>query len=453
MNGAMRSAIQRYININILKDKQNLKNVLSSSIVCQIFISLSFVILAETIGLWTLNNSFKIPENSIYSANVVYQFSIVTVVFNLISTPYQALIIAKEKMKIYAYIGIFEAFSKLLVAWLLIIFNDLNLLILYGSLILLVSIFVNIAYILYARFFFSSEIKINFSDMILSNLKKEIFKFSSWSLLGQLSSICSRQGIAIIFNIFYGLKVNASIAIANQINSIVYNFISNFQVAFNPQITQSFSISDIKRHKELVINTSRYSLYLISILSIPFFTSSEFILKAWIGSEVPIQTNYFIIIILISSMFEAASGPLWMSAHAIGDIKKYQLIISFILILSLPLAYSLILFGFSEVFSFSAILFVSILAYFYRLRYFCQKFELKIHAIYAYLKNIIFIFIFIFSVFCFNDILFNVNNYFDFLMINFLYFILFLTFIWVFSLGANERNLILNFFRKITFFR
>src|SRR5690606_22408160 len=116
MNGAMRSAIQRYININILKDKASIRQTLSSSIVCQIFISVLFIFLAETIGLWCLNNTFQIPEKSVYAANIIYQFSIATVVFNLMSTPYQALILAKEKMKIYAYIGIFEALSKLLVA-------------------------------------------------------------------------------------------------------------------------------------------------------------------------------------------------------------------------------------------------------------------------------------------------------------------------------------------------
>ena len=453
MNGAMRSAIQRYININILNDKASIRQTLSSSIVCQIFISVLFIFLAETIGLWCLNNTFQIPEKSVYAANIIYQFSIATVVFNLMSTPYQALILAKEKMKIYAYIGIFEALSKLLVAICLILFNDFNLLILYGFLIFLVALFVNIIYVIYARVYFSPEVKMSFNDMLLSNQKREIFQFSSWSLLGQLCSVCSRQGIAIIFNIFYGLKLNASIAIANQVNSIIYNFISNFQVAFNPQITQSFSISDIDRHKQLVINTSRYSLYLIAILSIPFFTSSEFILKIWLGNGVPVQTNYFILVILLSSMFEAASGPLWMSAHAIGNIKKYQLVISFILIMSLPLAYSLILLGFSEIFSFSSILIVSLWAYFYRFKYFCKKFELKISKMYRYLKDIFSVFCFIIILFLFNKIILSVGSYIDFIVINSSCFVLLLVFIWIFSLEMSEKKLILNFFKKINFFR
>ena len=152
-------------------------------------------------------------------------------------------------------------------------------------------------------------------------------------------------------------------------------------------------------------------------------------------------------------MFEAASGPLWMSAHAIGNIKKYQLIISFILIMSLPLAYALILFGFSEIFAFSSILIVSLWAYFYRFRYFCKKFELKISKMYRYLKDIFSIFCFIIILFLFNKILLSVDGYIDFIVINSSCFVLLLVFIWIFSLEMGEKNLILNFFKKINFFR
>lgn len=454
MNSAMRSGIQRYINVAIPKGKKETNKVFVSSMFCQILVLIIFLFFSETLGVWFINYKLNIANESIYAANVVFQFSIFSVLLNIISVPYQSLILAKEKMGVYTYIGVFEAISKLFVVYILIFFKNFNSLIVYAGLIFIISFFVNFLYFLYAKKKFINECKIK--EINFSSQTKEIISFSSWNLLGQFSSISSRQGIVVIFNIFYGVKINASIAIANQINALIFNFISNLQTAFNPQIVQTFVKSEISRHRMLVLNSSRYSLYLIVLISIPFLTSTDFLLNFWLGNKTPNLTASFVIIIIISSMFEAVSGPLWMSAHAIGNIKRYQLVISSILISALPISYLLIYLNFTANISFISIAFISFLAYIYRFFYFYKNFSFTVLEIVKYIKDIVIVFSFVFIVIFIKDYIFYDFNFIYFIKYNMLIEVIFLILLFVFCISSDEKiyfkKFILKIFPRLKFF-
>ncbi|MDC5474725.1 hypothetical protein NRA29_17520, partial [Acinetobacter baumannii] len=244
-----------------------------------------------------------------------------------ISVPYQAIIIAKEKMNLYAYITVFEAILKLLVVFILVgLSNKFNILEAYSILLVVVAFIIFVIYFSYVFRKFREETK--YSYIQGSTLTKEIVAFSGWNLFGQIAVLSSNQGVALIYNIFLGVTINASLAISQQVTALLNNFVSNLQLAFNPQIVKSFANNDIERHNSLVLNSSRYSLYLITIIAIPFLLYSEFILRLWLGSDLPKYVGYLSTIVVLVGILDALSGPFWMSAHAKGDIKKYQIVIS-----------------------------------------------------------------------------------------------------------------------------
>lgn len=445
LNSAMRSGTQRFLNIAIASNNiMRVRSTFSVALNIHIIIAVLVLIFSETIGLWFLNNHLNLPENKIHISNIVYQCAIVTTIVGIFSVPYQALIIAKEKMNLFAYVSIFEAVAKLLIVFLVmhLTYMQSNL-IFYSILLILVSIFVFILYFLYVFMNFRQETKYIVKNNKL--LTKEIVSFSGWNLFGQISVLSSNQGVTLIYNIFLGVAINASLAISQQVTALLNNFVSNLQLAFNPQIVKSFASKDFKRHEDLVLNSSRYSLYLVTIIAIPFLFYSGFILKLWLGAELPKYVEYFSTIVVLVAILDALSGPFWMSAHAKGDIKKYQIIISAIFLLNLPLTYFIFKTTQSVYFSFLTYLFISLLALIYRVYYFFEKCEASLASFIDYFKKTILVFIFIFII-CFLKFLYSNKlkqfGFYEVLLSLVFLETIFILYLVLFCISKNEFNII-----------
>jgi len=341
VNNAMASATQRFLNFEL--GRQNLlevKRVFSMSMTAHVFIALLVLLLAETIGLWFFSTQLNIPEKRIFAANWVYQMSIMTCCVSILRVPYNASVIAYEKMSFFAYVSIIEVLLKLLIVYLLVL-GDIDKLILYSILTFIVTLITSIIYQIYCKWTFKSCSYVFFWD---TKLLKRLVSFSVWSLFGSAANIASYQGGSILLNIFCGVVANTAMGIANQVNSAVYSFVSNFQTAFIPQLIKQYAAGNQIQFNSLVGLSSRLSFYLIFILGFPIFVYSEFLLRLWLV-EVPMYAVEFTKLILLSSIFDALSGPLWSSVQATGKIKKYQLAISSILSLNILFSYLLLVNG------------------------------------------------------------------------------------------------------------
>lgn len=400
LNSAMRSGTQRFLNVAIASnDIMQIRSTFSVALNIHIIIAVVVLIFSETVGLWFLNHYLNIPANKTNVANIVYQCAIVATLVGILSVPYQAIIIAKEKMNLFAYISIFEAIAKLLIVFLIIYLSSLyDALIMYSFLLVFVAVLVFILYFAYAFLKFRKETR--YIANIKNGLTKEIFSFSSWNLFGQISVLSSNQGVTLMYNIFLGVTINASLAISQQVAALLSTFVSNLQLAFNPQIVKSFASNNIERHNNLVLNSSRYSLYLITIIAIPFLLYSGFILKFWLGTNLPKYVEYFSTVVVLVGILDALSGPFWMSAHARGDIKNYQIIISLIFLLNLPLTYVIFKMTSSVYLSFITYVLISFLALFYRMLYFFKKSKGLAIGWLDYFKKLSLVFAFI-SMICF----------------------------------------------------
>ena len=332
VNNAMATSTQRFLNFNLGKeDIEKTQQTYSSSLLIHIGIALIFVILAETVGLWFVNSKLNIPLERHSAAMWCYQFSIITTVFNILRVPYNAVIIAYEKMSFFAWVSIVEAVLKLLVVYLLII-SPLDKLVAYVILLTLVSIIILFCYKIYCNRKFEIARFKKISDI---SLVKEILGFSGWSLFGATANVANNQGTNIVLNMFTNVTVNAAMGIANQVNNAVYSFVSNFQTAFKPQLVKSYAAGEREAFDKLIIRSAKFSFYLLFLIVLPLYLNCEFVLTLWL-KNVPEYAVDFVRLILIYSLIESINGPLYIAIQATGKIKFYQIIIGIINLSNLP---------------------------------------------------------------------------------------------------------------------
>jgi O-antigen/teichoic acid export membrane protein len=346
INNAMANATQRFLNFAMgAKNENEVDRVFSMSLTVHISIAILVLILGETIGLWFVNAKLNIPENKISSMQLVYQFSIFASCISIVRIPYYASIIAYEKMSFFAYSSIVESLLKLFIVYVLLIIT-FNKLIAYSILMFVISLVMFLVYKIYCNRIFST---CNYKFFYDKDMYKEMMSFSGWSLWGASANIGSNQGVNILLNFFYGVAINAAYGIANQVSGVIYGFVSNFQTAFRPQIIKSFAANESLFFFNLINRASKLSFFLLFLVSLPFIINCKDVLNLWLVN-VPDYAVPFTQLIIISSLFDAISAPLWTANEATGKVKYYQILISLIIMLNIPISYIVLLMGYSPFF-------------------------------------------------------------------------------------------------------
>lgn len=335
LNASMSSGTQRYLTYELGRnDTDRLKRVFVTSMNIHILIALVVFILAETVGLWFLYNKMTIPDERFTAAMWVYQCSVLSAAVMFVSVPYNAAIIAHEKMSAFAYISVLEVVLKLLIVYLLLI-GDADKLVLYAVMMLGVQVAIRFIYNIYCKRHFEEA---EYSFLFDRTLFNEMLSFSGWNMWGNLASVAFTQGLNILLNIFFGPAVNAARGIAVQVQQAVSQFSLNFQTAINPQITKSYAIRDLTYMHSLVFRSSRFTFFLLLCICLPVFLETDFLLGLWL-KEVPEHTAVFLRIILCVTIIDAVANPLMISAQATGKVKLYQTVVGGILLLILPVSY------------------------------------------------------------------------------------------------------------------
>lgn len=362
LNGAMSVSTTRYLTFELGRgDKLQLRIVFSTCLTIFIILSAIVILLAESVGLWFLNSKLVIPEDRMVAANWVYQFAIFSSVSSLMTNPYNATIIAHERMNIYAYVGILEVLLKLGVAYLLLVMPT-DRLATYGVLILLSHVIVTSIYIIYClRHFAETHYKFYWEKPLV----KELVSYSGWNLFGSVSDLVKGQGLNILLNIFFNPAVNAARGIAYQINSAITQFFTNFYTAVRPQITKYYAQGNVEDMMKLVFRSSKFSFYLIMFISMPIVIETPFLVNLWLG-QLPDYVVPFTRLIIIISAVDSMSTPLMTVAHATGNIRFYQFSVGTMKILNLPISYIFLKLGYSPLVIFYISLAISSICLFMR---------------------------------------------------------------------------------------
>ena len=342
ISSSLSSSVSRFITFGLGKgDIQELKRTFATAINIHIILAIVVIIAIETVGVWFLNNKMVIPPDRLTAAHWVLQCSTIMFAIGLLSVPYNAAIIAHEKMSAFAYMAIFDAVSRLAIVFAIKYYG--------GDRLILLSI-LNLLPTIISQIIYWTYCKRNFEECeytLLWDKKqfKEIFSFATWNFIGCTAGLMKGQGVNIAINLFTGPTVNAARGIAMQVNNIVSRFISNFTVAINPQIIKDYAAGNLERMHRLIFTGTRFSYFLFMFLSIPIFFEVETILLAWLG-QIPEHTTLFTRLVLVLTLCEIISQMLITAQLATGKIRNYQIIVGGILMLNFPISYFLLYKGF-----------------------------------------------------------------------------------------------------------
>lgn len=341
LSGSLSAAITRFLTFELGKgDKEQLRKTFSSSVTIQCLLSLLVVLLGETVGLWFLQTKMVIPEARMHAAMWVYQFSILTFVVNLISIPYNASIIAHERMSAFAYITLFEAAGKLAIAYFTFI-SPIDKLIFYAAMMCTLGLLMRLIYSWYCRKHFE---ECHFQPVFDHTLLKRMFSFAGWNFIGASSFVLQDTGGNILINLFFGPAINAARGVAMQVNTAISGFANNFMTAITPQITKSYAAGQYDYMMRLIFQGARLSFYILLFISLPVLVNTPYLLDIWLD-EVPGHSVNFVRLVLIYTLSESLSKTLITAMLATGNIRTYQIVVGGCALMNLPIAYLLLHFG------------------------------------------------------------------------------------------------------------
>lgn len=343
LSGSLSSSISRFITFELGKGNiERLKTIFSTGVNIQLGMSVLIIIIAEAVGIWFLNTKMNIPTDRMVAANWVFQCAILTFVLNLLSVPYNAAIIAHEKMSAFAYISVVEVSLKLIIVYMLMI-SPFDRLETYAVLLLLVGAVIRFIYGYYCkRHFEECTYHFVFDKPVL----KEMTGFAGWNFLGNGAYMLNTQGVNILMNLYFGVAVNAARGIATQVDAALKQFVNNFTTAVNPQITKSYAQGDLDYMHKLVCRSAKFSAFLMMFFAVPIILETNTILTIWLKT-VPDYAVIFLQWIIISSFMDTVlANSLVTSMFATGKIKRYQIIVTTVGCLVFPLSWIAFKLGF-----------------------------------------------------------------------------------------------------------
>lgn len=338
LNSALGASTSRFLTFALgEKNRQKQKSTFGACLNLHIGIALLVLILGETVGLWFFYEKMVIPDERMVAAFWVYQFSILTTMVSFTQVPYNASLIAHEEMSIYAYVGLYEAISRLIIAYLITI-SPIDKLVFYGLLLLINTIVVQLFYRWYAVKHFE---ECRFSLVKDWALYKRLLSYGGWDLFGNLALVCQGEGVNLLLNVFFGPVVNAARAIAFQIQGAVTQFVSNFMTAVRPQVIKNYAEGNVDKMYTMTFYAAKFSYILMLALVVPIIYEIRFILGIWLGDAVPDETALFAVIVLMTYTWRTFHIAALMPYHAIGKIKTGNVTIGSLMIATLPIGYVL----------------------------------------------------------------------------------------------------------------
>ena len=342
ISSSLSSSISRFITYELGHgDFERLKRIFSTSVNIQIGISLVILVLAELFGVWFLNTKMNIPAERLSAANWVLQCSLLSFIINLISVPYNACIIAHERMSAFAYISILEAVLKLAVVYMLLV-SPYDKLATYAILLVVVALIIRMAYSLYCRRHFEES---RYKFVYDKPLVKEMTGFAGWSFFGNGAYMLNVQGVDMLINIFFGVTLNAARGVATQVQNAVMQFVNNFTVAVNPQITKSYAAGEMEYMYKLVCRGARFAYFLLLLFVVPIVCEADYILRLWL-KLVPEYAPTFLRLTLFGSLMMLLGNSMQTAISATGHIKKYQLWVTIVGCMVFPLTWIAYQWGF-----------------------------------------------------------------------------------------------------------
>lgn len=340
ISGAMVGATQRFLSFELGKKEGNITSVFNTTVSIHLVLALLILIIGETIGVWAVNNYLNFSSDRYYAANWIFQFSLFTFIVNIISIPYNAALIAYEKMSAFAYISIIEAVLKLIIVYLLVI-SPIDKLIAYGFLLAVVAVTIRIIY----GYYCTKHIQeCSYHWTIDKQDAMKIMSYTGWNFLGAWAGTFRGQGVNMVLNKFYGATANAAQGVSDHVLGAITGLVHNFQMAMNPQIIKRYAAGDKDSMFKLIFSGSRLAFVLLLIVSTPIVVEAPFIMKLWL-KDVPQYAVEFLRLTIFVALMDSMSRNLVTAMQASGIVRDSNIAMVIISACALPLAYLLFSLG------------------------------------------------------------------------------------------------------------
>ena len=377
ISSSLSSAVSRFLTFELGRgDQDRLNKAFSTSLLIHIVLAIVVLVLAETVGVWFVNNKMKIPSDRLYAANWVFQASIFSFMFGLFSVPYNASIVSHERMSAFAYIGILDTTLKLLIV-LFIAYSKWHFdkLIVYSLLLVAVCVSLQCVYLGYCRKNFNEcRLRIGFDK----EFWKEISAFAGWNFIGCASVTLKDQGVNVLLNIFFDPIVNAARGISMSINGVLSSFVGNFMTALNPLMMKSFAAGEIDYSMQLARWGARFAYFILLLIVLPFLFETQYILNLWLNSY-PQLAITFVRFVLVLLMIDSVSHPLITLQLATGNIKRYQIFVGGVSLLNFPISYLFLKLGFNAEIVYLVAIIIAFMCLWLRLVLLKQMVDFSIH--------------------------------------------------------------------------
>lgn len=346
LEATLSGSIQRFYNyLGTKEGEEGFNKVYSAGIKIAAYSAFALFILFETLGIWYINNVMVIPTERLTSANVIFQFVVFSFVLMFVRMPYVGMIMAEEKMDFYAIVYIAEAVLKLGMA-LALPWLPGDVLVVYGLSMFLISLVVCLMMVIYVKRKFAY---LHFSKHQDKDTFKSLLGFSGWSLIGTFAFMLKGEGLNLLLNSFFGPIINAARGIAFQVSNAVNGFSSNISMAFRPQIVNSYAERNTKRTFSLMFRESKICFSLIALLLVPLVLEIKYILRLWLGSDIPEYASIFTILVLLDTLICTLNAPCTQIVYATGRIKSYQIFSTIVNLMLIPVCYLFLKIGYSAI--------------------------------------------------------------------------------------------------------
>ena len=333
LTSGVTNAIQRFITFELGRKDGRPNAVFCSSLNVIFILSAILFVILEVVGLWVLNNKVNIPEGSRDVAQWVFHISVLTCIVNQISIPYNALIIAHEKMGAFAGISVLQVVLSCAAAYSLAWFDQR--LLWYAILMAAIGILIRVIYQVYCvRKIPDSEYHMTIDRSVM----KDMLKFAGYSTVNGFLGLIASQGITFVINWTFGVALNAVYNIALQLKNAILSFALNVQRAISPQITKTYASGDIETHRKLVVSGSKIEIFMVYFIMIPFLFRTEYIMHLWLGT-IPEHAVTFVRCTVVISLMYSAFEPIRTSMLATGRIARFMIVPESVAILLLPINY------------------------------------------------------------------------------------------------------------------
>lgn len=445
LNGSLTSSSQRFLTYSIGKgDSSEVSIIFTNIIYIHVLLALIVVTMSEAVGMWLLDGKLNIPVNRMLSTYVAFHLSVLLMAINIVTVPYNALIIANERMSFFAYLSIYEVFVKLIIAFL-ITHIDSDKLIVYSILMTITQFSVWLIYKMYRGKYFSD---IKFLGAFSKDKIKQFLSFISWNMFASIAIMLMSQGTNLILNVFFGPVINAARSLAQQVQSALTQLYINFQMAINPQITKSYAQNNLQQMHLFMFASVKVAFVIMSSIALPFLFVCDYVLGIWLDI-VPEYTSTFIKIGLLINVIDAISNPFIIGCMATGQIKKIMMVCGTMFCMVMPISYVFFTFGLPPYYAYISQFSITIIAFFVRL-FIVDK--LLNFGIVKFCKSIVvpmvIVFSLSFSILYLINLLFKYDDFIKLVVLGLLSMFLVFLLSFTFLFSQYERNMIVEIITK-----